>query len=133
MVDELQAALRHADPVRVFDMVTRSAAEILRLGHGSGAIRHGGPADLVIVRDPGARPADALHALDPELVIVGGRIKLSSPAMAGCLGLQRLRLQPIHIQGRGIRLIACDAHALARSAAAALGEGFRLAGKRVAA
>jgi cytosine/adenosine deaminase-related metal-dependent hydrolase len=133
LADELRAALRHIEPARLYDMVTGTAARILRLSSGEGTLREGGVADLVVVRDPGPRPADALAALDPELVIVGGRIKLSTPAMAERLGLRKLRLQPIEVEGRGLKLVECDAGLLARSAARALGGEFRLAGKRVTA
>jgi cytosine/adenosine deaminase-related metal-dependent hydrolase len=133
MADELRAALRFADAARVYRMVTETPARILRLGRGEGSVCDGGAADLVVVRDPGPCPADALRELDPQLVIVGGRIKLSTPALADRLGLHKLRLQPIAVEGRGPRLIACDVHSLARSAEAALGGDFRLAGKRVAA
>jgi cytosine/adenosine deaminase-related metal-dependent hydrolase len=133
MADELCAALRQADAVRVFEMVTEQAARILRLPADGGRIRAGGLADLVVLRDPGGRPADALAALDPELVILRGRIRMSTPALADRLGLQKLRLQPIATEGRGVRLIDCDVRALARTAAATLGEEVRLGGKRVTA
>jgi cytosine/adenosine deaminase-related metal-dependent hydrolase len=133
MADELRAALRHVDAVRLYEMVTEAPARILRLNSGEGCIRDGGVADLVVVRDPGPRPAKALAMLDPELVIAGGRIKLSTPAMVQRLGLQRLGLQEIDIEGRGPKLIDCDVRWLARSTARALGGGFRLAGRRVVA
>ena len=133
MVDELDSARRYADPVRVYEMVTRAAAEILCLNRGEGGITEGGVADLVVIRDTGGRPADALAAFDPQLVIVGGRIKLSTPEMADRLGLGRLNLQPVHVEGRGIKLVDCDVRSMAQTAVAATGEELRLGGKLVTA
>jgi cytosine/adenosine deaminase-related metal-dependent hydrolase len=131
MIDELRAAAGRLGAVRAYEMVTQAPARILRLGPGAGRIQEGGIADLLVVRNPGPWPADALHALNPELVIIGGRIKLCTPAIADRLGLQRLRLQPVHIEGRGLRYVACDVRSLAPPATGILGDRFRLAGKRV--
>jgi len=133
MVDELGAARQYADPVRVYEMVTKTAAEILRLTRGEGSTIEGGVADLVVIRDPGGRPADALAAFDPQLVIIGGRIKLSTPEMAVRLGLGRLNLQPMRVEGRGVKLVDCDVRSIAQTALAAIGKDLRLGGKRVTA
>jgi len=131
MVDELCAALQSADPVHVYQMVTTAAAKMLRLTRGEGSITEGGRADLVVIRDPGGRPADALATLDPQLVIVGGRIRLSTPEMAVRLGFGRLNLQRVHVEGRGLKLVDCDVRSMAQMALAATGAELRLGGKRV--
>ena len=76
LIDELCVAKSRAGLAanRLFDMVTTVAARILRLEGGEGALREGGVADLVAVADTGGTPAEALHAMRPELVVVGGKI-----------------------------------------------------------
>jgi cytosine/adenosine deaminase-related metal-dependent hydrolase len=131
MTDEIAAALCHVDRPCLYDMVTNTAAAILLLKSGEGRIEHGGRADLVAVRDSGGRPCDALARLKPELVMIDGRIRLSTLAMRERLGLQKLPLQPIEVEGRERFLVACDVHSFALAAARVLGEDLRLAGRRV--
>ncbi|HEY7392878.1 MAG TPA: amidohydrolase family protein, partial [Bryobacteraceae bacterium] len=131
MADELRAALRYTNASRLYEMVTERSAKVLRLPLGWGRIQEGGPADLLAVRDLGGSPADALAALDPELVLVGGRIRMIAPALTKRFNLHKLRLEPIAIEGRGVRLVACNVRALMRAASAAIGGDIRLAGKRV--
>ena len=62
-------------------MVTRQAADILRLRRGEGALRPDSVADLVAVRHRSGTPAEILAELswrDVDLVIVGGRVHLAS-------------------------------------------------------
>ena len=61
------------------------------------------------------------------LVLVGGKVKLIAPGLAG----PRPRLQPLHVEGRGSVLVDANANALRATATKMLGEKIRLAGRRV--
>jgi cytosine/adenosine deaminase-related metal-dependent hydrolase len=132
LIDELRFAQRYVDRDRLYGMVTADAARILKLDSGEGEIRQGGVADLVVVEDRGQSPAEALDGLRPELVMSGGRIRLISGRLAGKIQV-RGRYQPMEIEGRGRWLADLDVRPFAATARAALGDGFRLAGRRVAA
>jgi cytosine/adenosine deaminase-related metal-dependent hydrolase len=134
LIDELRVARRDADANRLYRMVTIDAARILKLSGGEGEIRDGGVADLVVVADRGQSPAEALFDLQPEMVVIGGRIRLISEAIAGRVGSLALDgFQPLEIEGRGRWLIDGNVPQLAQPVRDILGEEFRLAGKRVAA
>jgi hypothetical protein len=116
----------------VYRMVTSDAARILRLHRGEGEIREHGVADLLVVRDHGGSPADALQDFSPELVILGGKIQLvSSDLAAGIDGSLTRRLRPIRVEGRGVWLVDSSVSQLCVQAEAALGPDWRLAGRRV--
>jgi cytosine/adenosine deaminase-related metal-dependent hydrolase len=117
-------------------MVTRDAAEIMRLRLGEGSLSQGGVADLVVVRDRGETPAAALPGLraeEIEMVMVGGEVKLSSPGMADRLpALVRRVLHPIVTEGRERRqaFLAVDVRRLCREAEMAMGQVV-LSGKKM--
>ncbi|HEY1241535.1 MAG TPA: amidohydrolase family protein [Bryobacteraceae bacterium] len=134
LADEIAVArkIRRITAEEAFAMVTSRAAQILRLSAGAGTIRDRGVADLIAVRDRGKAPVTALTGLSPELVFVGGELKLASPGLAAQLpSAERARLQPIEIEGRGRFLVAADVHGLYNQTAAVLGRDFQLAGRRV--
>jgi cytosine/adenosine deaminase-related metal-dependent hydrolase len=132
-LDELAAAHRHIDVCRIYDMATGQAARILRLNSGEGSIQDGGPADLVIVKDEGQSPAEALLLFRPELVMVNGQIKLLSLKMAARLNLRNMaRFEAIEVEGRGRSLVDFPVAAAKEEAIKYLGNDLRLAGKRVA-
>jgi cytosine/adenosine deaminase-related metal-dependent hydrolase len=134
LIDELRVArtLGEATPKRLFEMVTTTAARVLRLSHGEGQISEGGVADLVAVADRGGKPSDALQEMNPELVILGGKIKLLSRRLAERLPRRRkIGLEPVSIEGRGDYLVDANIAELYASVASELGDSFRLAGKRV--
>ena len=89
------------------------------------------------MKDTGQTPADALSSLQPELVMAGGRIMLTSERFA----LQRFASQAskfhrpgfhrLQMEGRGMYLVRADIPRLCASASAALGSEIRLGGKRV--
>jgi cytosine/adenosine deaminase-related metal-dependent hydrolase len=134
LIDEIEVAKHDVDLERLYGMVTHIAARLLRLSSGEGAIREGGIADLVIVRDCGQQPAKALLGMRPEMVLVGGRIKLISMPLSHRLPCAFTRhLQTIRIENCGQWLIDCDVSALLEAGKRALGDDFRLAGKAVAA
>jgi cytosine/adenosine deaminase-related metal-dependent hydrolase len=131
-VDELAVARRHADLCEIYDMATEKAAQILHLNSGEGSIQDGGVADLVIVRDEGQTPAEALLLLRPELVLLSGQVKLLSAKMAAQLNFHgSARFEAIEVEGRGRSLIDCRLAALKQQTTRHLGKKFLLAGKRV--
>jgi cytosine/adenosine deaminase-related metal-dependent hydrolase len=133
LLDEICAARKACGITaeEAYSMVTSQAAQVLRL-RGVGTVQHLGVADLVVVRDEGKTPAAAVFAIVPELVFIGGELKLASPALAGQLpGALRNQLRPIELEGRGGFLVAADIAALCAETAAILGRNFRLAGRRV--
>lgn len=134
LIDEIQVAVRDVRAERLYTMVTETAAQILRLTAGEGAIREGGIADLVILSDRGMPPAEALLSLRPEAVFTGGQIKLISAPLAQQLSPRLIRhLQPLRVEDRGQWLIDCDVPLLLDAGNQALGGKFRLAGRAVAA
>lgn len=127
LIDEIAAAHRFVPAERVYAMVTSNAARILRLTSGEGTLREGGVADLLILRDQGKCPADALLGMRTEAVIVNGVIKLVSADCAERFPVQGL--QVVEIENRGRYLVQCDVAGLISAA----GMNPRLAGKAVSA
>jgi hypothetical protein len=70
----------------------------------------------------------------PELVVVGGRVKLLSQRLANRLppGWKR-GLNPIHVEGRGDYLVKANVSQLYATAREILGPDFKLAGRAVTA
>ena len=104
LIDELEVARRmYQLPAEdLFEMVTTRSACVLRLTDGEGRIREGGAANLVVVEDRGQTPAEALQGMRPEMVIVGGKVRLISPhlfprARAACAG----EWNAVYLEGRG--------------------------------
>ena len=128
MLDELRVArcvsgLRES---RLYEMVTDSAARVLRLAHGEGTIQRGGVADLLLFRDRGLTPAQTLLAQIPEAVLVGGRPRMLSADLAAAwrpLLPHVARFRPLNIAGRGPVYV--------RSEVPPLRAGFALAGRQV--
>lgn len=117
-----------------YSLVTNSAANVLRLRDGAGAIRPGGPADLIAIRDSAASPADALVHTSPEqieMVMVSGKPKLVSPAMATRWPEEFItELEPLAVGGI-LRLIAAPIRWLAMETRKHLGPQIYLAGKEI--
>jgi len=131
-LDELAVARRHAGLCEIYEMATEKAARILHLNSGEGRIQDGGVADLVIVRDEGQTPAEALLVLRPELVLLSGEIKLLSASMAARLNFRGItRFEAIEVEGRGRSYIDCPVTSLKQQTAKYLSKKLLLAGKRV--
>lgn len=134
LIDELETAAKTIDLARLYCMVTRSACRILCLETGAGQIKSGGPADLLIVRDEGQSPAEAVANLRIEAVFVNGGIRLVSESavdrfsMLGIAGFEKL-----NVEGRGRFRLPFEVSKLISITERALGAGFRLAGKAVSA
>jgi cytosine/adenosine deaminase-related metal-dependent hydrolase/ubiquinone/menaquinone biosynthesis C-methylase UbiE len=118
----------------LYAMVTSRAAEVLRLRRGEGAIKSGSLADLLVVRDTGRTPAEALTHLTSdqiELVIVGGRIQLAGPSFIDRLpSVLRQGLQLLQVDGQP-RWVRAPISKLLAEAEGALGSDLRVGGKRV--
>ncbi len=125
LLDELRVAHRcGVGAQELYRMVTEIPARMLRLEPR--------PRDFAVFRDIGASPAETLLAgASPEMVIVNGRIKLISPALADRVGKPCDRFSPLTVEGRGTVLVDADVSGLYRRAARMLGE-VRLAGRSVA-
>ena len=134
LLDELRFAHRTVDAHRLYRMVTSEPARIFRLPTGFGRICHGGPADLLIVRDSGQTPATTLLEAYPELVIVRGRVQLVSAEFARRCPPSILKsLQPLEVDGRGRYLVSEHIPSLLNETKEALRQNPRLAGKAIAA
>jgi len=131
LADEFSTAQAHGATLEsLYQMVTSTAASVLRLRDGRGWIRQGGAADLVAVEDHGQTPAEALLNLRPKLVMINGRVRLLSglaaPENTGPMNV-------IELEGRGEYHVNVDVRSLHQQARQALGSEFTLAGRRVAA
>ncbi|MCX6620441.1 MAG: amidohydrolase family protein [Acidobacteria bacterium] len=132
LIDEMRIARGRLAAETVYSMVTSTPAAMLRLGAGYGTIAARGIADAVAVMDDGKTPAGALAEISPEMVMVGGRIRLMSSAFARHHPrLVHARMRPIEVEGRGRWLVDADVPALHAEAAAALGPDVKLAGRCV--
>ena len=163
LLDAIRAArsIWNLSAARLYRMVASDAASILRLKDGQGEIREGGVADLTIVRDTGASPAQTLLGLRRiEMAIVGGRIRLVSerlndlnlckPGGAGwnpaadwksaqeagsqpaAIGnLPHKQLAHYPLKAAGESLVDAPVGVVYQETAARLGTGFKLAGRRV--
>ncbi|HWB86680.1 MAG TPA: amidohydrolase family protein [Bryobacteraceae bacterium] len=133
LLDELRFA-RQTGSVpdeSLYGMVTKHAARVLRLPPGSGVITEGGYADLMALPGRASTPAAALldaWRTGPELVMVGGQVRLISEA---------LDFHPpgvfhrLHLEGRQPVRVRADLPDLLQATTTALGGNLRLAGKRV--
>jgi cytosine/adenosine deaminase-related metal-dependent hydrolase len=136
VLDALRAgrAIWKLSDARLYRMVTEDAARILRLRNGRGHIREGGTADLIVVRDGGASPAQTLLELHGvEMAILGGKVRLVSDRL-----IRHVKhwfgssvFQSIAVEGRGRAWVDANLTDLYRETASRLGGGFKLAGRRL--
>lgn len=133
LLDELRFANKTVTASRLYAMVTSDAARILKLPEGFGDIRHGGPADLLVMRDDRKTPADTLLSNFPELVIVGGQITLASARFASQMPIHLQLRYPFTVAKRGRYLASFSVVHLISKTNTFLLEGIQLAGKAVAA
>ena len=139
LLDEMCFAIRECDvsPKQAFDMVTRSAAEILRLQNGEGQIQEGGVADLVVIRDSGVDFSERMRRLssgDIELVMIGGRVHAISEELYQHLPAHMtagLELLSVGEMERWVRAPISDLVEITKNA---LGQtGAMLGGKKISA
>ena len=126
LLDELAVARRFLPAARLYRMVTRVPARILRLSQSALA------GDWIAIRSRAQTPEDALFGGSVALVVVAGRIRLISPELAEQLPPpERRRFQLLHLENRAPVLVDADVDGLRRAAAKHLGDDLRLAGKRI--
>jgi len=128
LIDELEVA-RRTHPFTVddlFEMVTTRSARVLRLNDGEGTIREGGVADLVIVEDHGQTPAEALRQMRPEMVMVGGKVRLVSACFVDAGDWHT-----VNVEGRGNWFTDVNLPSLHEETVRVLGPEYRLAGRRI--
>jgi len=107
LLDELQAAHTLFDiPAELlYQMVTRRAAQLLRLSAHEGTISAGGVANLLVVRDTGRTPCEALadlHRDDIAAVMHNGEFTVASEEFYVRQG-KALRRTLIPIERHGLR------------------------------
>jgi hypothetical protein len=83
-------------------------------------------ADLVIVKDHGQSPAEALQRMRPEMVMVRGKVRLASPRF-----LDTKEWHAVNVEGRGNWFTDVNLPCLHEETVRALGPEYRLAGRRV--
>jgi hypothetical protein len=137
LLDESRFAIESSGvtPDRAYRMVTETAAKILHLECGEGALTLLGQADLIAVRDTGDPAAERLRTLamtDIELVIIRGRVQLASETVYSLLPPQAKHgLEPLWIDG-SLRWLRVPAKELVQKAEAVLGSGqLRLGGRLI--
>jgi cytosine/adenosine deaminase-related metal-dependent hydrolase len=136
LIDEFSVAKRlgHLTDSDVYEMVTSVPAHLLRLRNGEGEIRTGGVADLLAVFDHQSSPASALDRLRPQLVIVGGKVKLVAANFTERLPASVTAiLERISLEGRGEYLVDAPVAEILAISSRFLPEGIALSGRRVAA
>ena len=136
LAEELREASVYSDfsAKELYELVTSSAAGLLRLRDGEGRIAIGGVADLVAVRALSSTAAEALSSLSAgniELVISRGRVVLASSAMLERLSLEaKAGLKPLEVEGL-VRWVRAPLGKLFHDAVSQVGCDLMLGGKRV--
>ena len=136
LLDEVRFAcgLTQLRPETMYHLVTRRAAQLLRLREGQGSLRPGGVADVVAVRDHDRSPAETLTTLsyrDVELVLIGGCVHLASDEIWERLPQgTRIGLQPIVVEDT-LCWVRAPVERLFRETEPHLPDGIFLGGKRV--
>ena len=137
LLDEVRFAVEFCDvsAEAAYRMVTETPAAMLRLCNGEGSISVSARADLIAIRDTDRDAAECLRnlsAADVELVMIGGRVQLASPAMLDRLPrLMTDGLEPLSFGGT-IRWLRAPVRQLFDNAAEVLGAGaVRLGGKSI--
>jgi cytosine/adenosine deaminase-related metal-dependent hydrolase/SAM-dependent methyltransferase len=137
LLDEIRFAIRHCgvSPRLAYRMVMEAPASMLRLRNGEGAIKAGGRADLIAIRETACDAADrlpSLSAADVELVMVGGQVRLASEEMMERLpDALKHGLEPLSIDGM-VRWLRAPVNRLLGEAERVLGNGcVRLGGKQL--
>ncbi len=104
LLEEMRFArkLGRVSAARLYEMVTREAARVMRLPRGTGDVIAGGAADLLVVRDSGHTPAATLLELATggmEMVFVGGQLMVAARRLRLPEAARR-RLRPVVVGTR---------------------------------
>jgi cytosine/adenosine deaminase-related metal-dependent hydrolase/ubiquinone/menaquinone biosynthesis C-methylase UbiE len=136
LLDEIGFLHRHIglDSTSLYRMVTTNAAQALRLRGGEGTLAAGAVADLLVLRDEGLTPAEALARMtieQLELVVLGGRVQLASSAFLHRFPSQLVeKLEPLEVEGHR-RWVRAPIRTLMATAEEFLGEPVTVGGKRM--
>jgi cytosine/adenosine deaminase-related metal-dependent hydrolase len=137
LLDEIRFAVSLCDvsAKSAYKMVTKVPAEIFHLNNGAGSIRVLGLADLIAIRDTDCDATDRLRSLsakDIELVMIAGRVQLSSPSMLSRIPKSMSRgLEPLWVDGT-VSWLRAPVRRLLRQAEEVLGtDAVRLGGKPI--
>ncbi len=137
LLDELRVARLEwqQNAACLYNQITTTAATMLHLDEGEGLIRKGGRADCIAIRGMHATPAKALEGLraeQVELVVLGGRVHMASPAMYMRLPeAMRAEMYPLSLEGNE-RWVRAPLPTLFRQAECVLGrDQLHLGGKEV--
>jgi ubiquinone/menaquinone biosynthesis C-methylase UbiE/cytosine/adenosine deaminase-related metal-dependent hydrolase len=122
------------DAISLYRMVTTNAAQALRLRGGEGTLAPGAVADVLVLRDAGLTPAEALARMTMEqleLVVLGGRVQLASSAFLHRLPKHQVeKLEPLEVDGHR-RWVRAPIRKLMATTEEFLGETVKVGGKRM--
>ncbi len=136
LLDEINFARNEIglDTNSLYEMITAQAAGVLRLRNGEGQLKPGSIADIIAVQKNGLTPAETLVRLTfdrIELVMLGGRVQLASPALYDRLpDSVKLGLYPLTIEGH-LRWLRAPVENLLAEAKKTIGREIRIGGKKV--
>lgn len=134
LLDEIRLARALGAPAEwLYELVTQSAADVLRLTGGEGVLADGHAADFIALADDGSTPAAALckaSMQDVHLVVVSGRVQMFSPELERRLAMCAPDFEQVTIDGTS-RFVRAPIGDMLREARAHLGAEVRLAGKVV--
>jgi len=126
LLDALAAARRYLPVENIYDMISSGPRKILKLEPSALA------QDWVAVLSDARSPVKALIEGSIALVVVRGKIRLVSPALARKLPQETVRdFQPLTLEGRPAVLVDVDVCELRRAAMRHLGPVLRLSGRRI--
>jgi cytosine/adenosine deaminase-related metal-dependent hydrolase len=122
---------------QLYSIITKAAADILRLRNGEGTLRPDSVADFVAVRHRSGTPAEILTELswrDVELVIVGGCVHLASADIYERMPeVMRRNLTPVMVENE-LRWLQGPVITMLQAAERTLGKGnVRLGNLRISA
>jgi cytosine/adenosine deaminase-related metal-dependent hydrolase len=135
LLDQIRIAQElGVSPEHIFGLVTRCAADVLKLGKGDACLHNGSRADMVAVPDRGLSPAATLVQLtmcQVELVLLAGAPRLLSHQMLSrfCPGSE-VGFDIIVVDGLE-RYVRADVKHLLKEAQKQLGRDVKLSGKHV--
>jgi cytosine/adenosine deaminase-related metal-dependent hydrolase/ubiquinone/menaquinone biosynthesis C-methylase UbiE len=136
LLDEINFARNEIGltPDFLYQMVTATSANVLRLRNGEGHLRTGSLADMIAVRNKSLTPAETIAQLtfdQVELVLLSGRVQLASSSLYDCLPDSfKTGLQLISVDGHQ-RWLRAPIDNLLEDAKKVLGRDIHLGGKKV--
>lgn len=135
LIDQIRIAQElGVSPEQIFGLVTRCAADVLKLGKGDASLHAGSRADIVAVPDRGLSPAATLVQITMsqiELVLLAGAPRLLSHQMLSRFSARaEAEFDVIVVDGLE-RYVHADVKHLLQEARKRLGRDLQLSGKHV--